>query len=158
MYGVYKYGDFKKENNLMKKLKLVGVGLTVIVVIGVIIAVSYIWASPFTWGWAVGADAGGDKIVHVNETVFFNGSGSYAVSGCMGGAHHKILLVWDFDESDGVNGDAVGINVSHKYTEVGNYTVTLIVILMEDIKAPSGHQDVKKGQMDEDKVNVTVLH
>lgn len=141
----------------MKKPKLVGIVLTVIVVMGVITAVSYVWYSPFTWGWTIHADAGGDKIVHVNETCVFNGSESCAASGCIGGVRHKILLVWDFDESDGINGDAVGINVSHKYTKVGNYTVTLIVILMEDIEAPQGHQGVKKGQMAEDKVNVTVV-
>ncbi|TMQ62041.1 MAG: PKD domain-containing protein [Candidatus Eisenbacteria bacterium] len=40
---------------------------------------------------------------------------------------NPLTYAWDFDASDGITVDAVGVTVSHSYTAAGTYTVTLTV-------------------------------
>jgi PKD repeat protein len=63
------------------------------------------------------ADAGPNRTVLVNETVQFNGSGSYDPDG------EIISYYWDF--GDGTN--ATGVTLTHVYTTNGTYIVTLTV-------------------------------
>ena len=63
------------------------------------------------------ADAGSDQIFFVNQTVYFDGSGSSDSDG------EIVSYAWSF--GDGAN--ASGINVSHRYTAEGEYAVTLTV-------------------------------
>ena len=42
---------------------------------------------------------------------------------------------WDFDQSDGVQEDAVGSTARHKYTKQGDYVVTLTATDVYGIKA-----------------------
>ena len=53
----------------------------------------------------------------VNETIIFDGSGSFDEDGAI------VLYYWDF--GDGTNGS--GINLSHVYHKPGKYLVTLVV-------------------------------
>jgi PKD repeat protein len=66
------------------------------------------------------ANAGSDKKVNVNQTVYFNGSGSYDPDG------HPIEYYWDFGDGT-ITGWTNLSSVSHAYSQVGNYTVTLSV-------------------------------
>ena len=63
------------------------------------------------------ANAGMDQVVLVNESVFFDGSGSYDPDG------EGISYYWDF--GDGSNG--TGVTPTHNYTINGTYNVTLTV-------------------------------
>jgi len=63
------------------------------------------------------ADAGQDQTVTVGQTVNFDGSGSYDSDG------NIISYNWDF----GDDSSAAGVNVTHAYSSVGTYTVTLAV-------------------------------
>lgn len=55
------------------------------------------------------------------ESVTFDGSGSFDPDG------DALAHSWDFDASDGVQQDATGETVSHRYDEPGEYTATLTV-------------------------------
>jgi hypothetical protein len=66
------------------------------------------------------ANAGFDQVVKINEIVFFDGSGSNDNVGITS-------YSWDFDDSDGIQGDANGTFSSHIYESSGTYTVTLTV-------------------------------
>ena len=63
------------------------------------------------------ADGGGPYSAYVNETILFNGSGSYDVD------NDSLSYFWIF--SDGSNSTKMLIN--HIYTSPGNYTVKLTV-------------------------------
>ena len=63
------------------------------------------------------ANAGPDQTVSVDETVEFNGSGSYDPE------ETTLSYAWDFD--DGSTG--TGVSPTHTYTAEGTYTVTLTV-------------------------------
>jgi PKD repeat protein len=54
----------------------------------------------------------------VNESVFFNASGSKAAAG-------RTLVAYDWTFGDG--GTGAGVNVSHRYNRTGSFTVTLTV-------------------------------
>jgi hypothetical protein len=63
------------------------------------------------------ADAGPDQTVSVGDVVTFNGSGSFDPDG------NVLAYHWDF--GDGYT--ASGAMVTHMYTDIGTYTVTLTV-------------------------------
>ena len=84
------------------------------------------------------AEAGLNQTVNVGETVYFNGSATDP------GWLDTLTYKWDFNASDGIQVDATGQNVTHVYTESGNYTVTLTVT--DD-----------DGGVDTDELTVTVL-
>ena len=63
------------------------------------------------------ADAGSDQGVYVNETVIFDGSGSYDPDGS--------IMSWSWSFGDGEK--ASDETASHTYSEPGTYTVTLTV-------------------------------
>jgi len=65
------------------------------------------------------ADACLDQVVLVNETVQFNGSGSYDLDG------ELISYYWDF--GDGSNKTETNATIIHVYTANGTYTVALTV-------------------------------
>ncbi|MBM4248850.1 MAG: PKD domain-containing protein [Euryarchaeota archaeon] len=67
------------------------------------------------------ADAGGDQSVDAGETVLFDGSGSRDPEGGL------LKFSWDFDDRDGLQGDASGPVADHVYTRGGDFTVTLTV-------------------------------
>jgi len=66
------------------------------------------------------AEAGPDQSALVDETVYFDGSGSSDNIGIT-------TYSWDFDDSDGIQVDDTGVTASHVYTTAGVYTVTLTV-------------------------------
>ena len=55
------------------------------------------------------------------ENITFDASDSYNPYG------EITSYSWDFDESDGIQEDATGVEVTHLYITAGNYTVTLTV-------------------------------
>ena len=63
------------------------------------------------------ADAGPDQTVYFDETVVFDGSGSYDPDGS--------IMIYEWDFGDGKK--ATGATVSHVYSDIGSYTVTLTV-------------------------------
>jgi len=63
------------------------------------------------------ADAGTDQTVYVDETVIFDGSGSYDPDGS--------IMSWSWSFGDGEK--ASGETASHTYSDPGVYTVTLTV-------------------------------
>jgi hypothetical protein len=63
------------------------------------------------------ADAGADQTVLVNQTVYFDGSGSYDNDGSI------VDYSWDFGDGN----YALGVNPDHIYSGPGVYTVTLTV-------------------------------
>ncbi|MBU1173484.1 MAG: PKD domain-containing protein [Proteobacteria bacterium] len=63
------------------------------------------------------ADAGSDHTVYFDETVIFDGSGSYDPDGS--------IMSYEWDFGDGKK--ATGATVSHVYSDMGSYTVTLTV-------------------------------
>lgn len=74
--------------------------------------------------------------VNVNQTIVFNSS-MYTVyeSGAIYlriteslSSPMNTTLIWDFDASDGICGDTVGWNVTHNFTALGVYSVTLTVV------------------------------
>ena len=67
------------------------------------------------------AEAGPDQNANVNDTVYFDGSGSSDPDG------DTLTYSWDFDRSNGIQRDATGPNVSHAYASTGVYRVTLTV-------------------------------
>ena len=64
------------------------------------------------------ANAGGDLRVYSGEIVKLDGSESKGTD---------LKAYWDFDDRDGVENEAEGISVKHKYKKAGVYIVTLIV-------------------------------
>jgi len=66
------------------------------------------------------ADAGGHYIGYVNQSITFDGSGSYDPDD----GDNITIYQWDF--GDGSNGE--GVSPGHTYTSEGNYTVELTVI------------------------------
>jgi len=72
------------------------------------------------------AFAGQDKEVLLYDKVVFTGS---FISGTTG-----VKCSWDFDDSDGIQEDAIGTSVTHQFRKVGNYTVTLTVTDIYGIK------------------------
>jgi PKD repeat protein len=82
--------------------------------------------------------AGEDMEAKVGQTIKFDASASYDPDG-------KIIeYSWDFDASDGLQDDAVGVTATHTYTERGKYVVTLIVIDNDD-------------EIAMDQINVTIV-
>src|SRR5882672_3411755 len=69
----------------------------------------------------VRANAGSSQVVGVGDTVTFDGSRSYTLSG------GNLSYVWDFDQSDGIQDDATGVIASHAYNESKVYIATLTV-------------------------------
>lgn len=65
------------------------------------------------------ADPGLDQFVAANDDVMFRPSSE-------GGAA-SMRYAWDFDDKDGLQEDAIGEVVYHKYRKPGKYTVTLTV-------------------------------
>ncbi|WP_394697893.1 disaggregatase related repeat-containing protein [uncultured Methanomethylovorans sp.] len=66
------------------------------------------------------AHAGPDQNATVGSVVSFNGSGSTDDVGITS-------YSWDFNAADGITSEATNMTVTHVYTSVGNYTVTLTV-------------------------------
>ena len=66
------------------------------------------------------ASAGSDQEVSAGEVVTLDGSGSTDDLGIESYA-------WDFDASDGLQQDALGVTVQHSYDTAGTYTATLTV-------------------------------
>jgi hypothetical protein len=64
-------------------------------------------------------DAGMDQFVAANDDILFRPH-------CDGGAA-ALKYSWDFDSKDGIQEDAIGEIVYHKYRKPGKYTVTLTV-------------------------------
>jgi len=67
------------------------------------------------------ANASSDKEALVGQSVNFDGFGSSDPDGSI------VSYSWDFDASNGVSEDAVGMTASHTYSTAGTYTVTLTV-------------------------------
>jgi PKD repeat protein len=67
------------------------------------------------------ADAGPDQNAIVNETVYFDGSGSYDPDG------DPLLYNWDFGDGDSTNWQSYP-NTTHTYYAKGDYNVTLSVL------------------------------
>ncbi len=67
------------------------------------------------------ANPGGPYSGLAGAAVSFNGSGSSDPDG------NPLTYAWDFDASDGVGTDAVGVLASHAYAAAGTFTVTLTV-------------------------------
>jgi hypothetical protein len=81
------------------------------------------------WGFSIYVDAGENRTAKVNETVYFNGSKSYCVSGCMGEINHPIQFLWDFNDNNGFQIDSTEKCPTYVYNESGIYNVTLIIIV-----------------------------
>ncbi len=71
------------------------------------------------------ANAGGDRLVGVNQEVLFDGSGSSDPDGT--------VTSWSWDFGDG--SQASGVNVRHRYRASGRYPVTLTVT--DDTQLPN---------------------
>lgn len=69
----------------------------------------------------VRANAGPSQVVAVNDTVVFDGSRSYTLSG------NNLTYTWDFNQADGIQVDATGVAASHIYNTTGIFTATLAV-------------------------------
>jgi PKD repeat protein len=67
------------------------------------------------------ADAGPDQTVQEGEEVTLNASGSFDLN------DEPLNYTWDFDDSDGLQADATGIEAVTSYEDSGIYTVTLTV-------------------------------
>ena len=74
------------------------------------------------------ADAGLDQFVAANDDIMFRAVGD-------GGAA-ALRYAWDFDSKDGIQTDALGEVVYHKYRKAGDYTITLTVSDIFKIKEP----------------------
>ncbi|MFC2125698.1 M14 family zinc carboxypeptidase [Bacteroidota bacterium] len=81
------------------------------------------------------AEAGEDLRIYAGETATLDGSGSKG---------SKLNAYWDFDDRDGIDQDAAGLMVEHRYKKEGVYIATLV---MED-----GH-----GNTSRDKKAIEVL-
>lgn len=79
------------------------------------------FAAPAAAAVGMRANAGGSQVANVNDTVTFDGSRSYTLSG------GQLNYSWDFNQSDGIQVDATGVLASHVYETTGIYTVTLTV-------------------------------
>lgn len=75
------------------------------------------------------ADAGGDQEVSKNYSIAFQG---YAQAGASAAKYS-----WDFDKLNGIQEEAVGDLVYHRFTKAGNYIVTLTVSDVFGLKNPS---------------------
>jgi serine protease len=64
------------------------------------------------------ADAGSNQSVYVNYVVYFDGSNSYDPDGT--------IISYEWNYGDGSSTES-GVIVSHVYTTIGNYTVTLTI-------------------------------
>lgn len=96
------------------------------------------------------ADAGLDQEVDEDIEISFDGSDSSDNHGITG-------YYWDFDDSDGIGIDAIGVLVEHVYSipgiyivtlnvtdETGNYDLTTVIVTVLDATAPTADagQDV----------------
>jgi PKD repeat protein len=70
--------------------------------------------------YGVDANAGGPYIIKDSLTVHLDGSGSI-------GYEPPLTYSWDFDDSDGIQGDSTEMSPIHTYSSYGTYTVTLTV-------------------------------
>jgi len=66
------------------------------------------------------ASAGPDRTTNPGASITFDGSASIDDNGITS-------YVWDFDDSDRLQQDATGVEVTHTYDTAGTYTVTLTV-------------------------------
>jgi hypothetical protein len=66
------------------------------------------------------ANAGPDQNVYANQTVNFDGSGSYDLDG------DSLTYKWDFGDGKSTSWQNSS-NASHSYNKIGNYTITLTV-------------------------------
>ncbi|MBN1809162.1 MAG: TIGR03790 family protein [Planctomycetes bacterium] len=82
-------------------------------------------APMFEIRWNAGpvAEAGDNLSAAVAEVIPFDGSGSYDPDY----GPNQLTYSWDFDDSDGIQVDATGVNPTHAYGAPGTYTVTLTV-------------------------------
>ncbi len=90
----------------------------------------------YSGSYYINASAGLDRTVSTGEIVTLDGSASTDDVGI-------ISYTWDFDDSDGLQKDVIGIVVQHSYGSAGTYTATLTVTDAE-------------GEIDSDTVLVTV--
>ena len=74
------------------------------------------------------ADAAEAKEVARNYSIAFQG---FAESGAS-----AVKYSWDFDKEDGIQGEAVGDLVYHRFTKAGDYVVTLTVSDVFGLKKP----------------------
>jgi large repetitive protein len=86
-----------------------------------IIATSFAPLFALTASAAIGvrANAGASQVANQGDTLIFDGSRSYTLSG------NNLTYTWDFNQSDGIQADATGVLASHQYNETGIFTVTL---------------------------------
>lgn len=75
------------------------------------------------------ADAGEPKETGKNYPIIFHGRTRQGASG--------VKYSWDFDKSDGIQEEAIGDLVSHRYPNPGEYTVTLTVSDIFGLKKPA---------------------
>lgn len=73
-------------------------------------------------------DAGLDQFVAANDDVMFRPH--------VDGGAAALRCAWDFDSTDGIQEDAIGEVVYHKYRKAGDYVVTLTVSDAFGIKKP----------------------
>ncbi len=76
------------------------------------------YVTVYVVGYPPVADAGPDQVVHVNDLVVFDGSGSTDPDG--------VIVDWTWDFGDG-SPTKHGEVVNHTYSSIGNYTATLLV-------------------------------
>jgi hypothetical protein len=73
-----------------------------------------------------------EQVVSVNDRVEFVGNAEAGISG--------LKYSWDFDKSDGIQEDAIGMRVNHTYTKASPenrpYVVTLTVSDISGTKRP----------------------
>jgi C1A family cysteine protease len=79
--------------------------------------VTWVEYDPDDYDWPPIADAGHPKGASMDEELFFNAENSFDAEG------EIMSYTWDFGDQQTATGPAV----SHKYTELGEYTVTLTV-------------------------------
>lgn len=77
---------------------------------------------------AITADPGGDLSYAAGDSIVFKANASAGLS--------NVRCEWDFDNSDGLQVDAVGQYAKYKFSKSGDFIVTLTVNDVHGLKAP----------------------